>query len=205
MPNPRFLLLPLVLAVLVSPAISPFAAEDSADVDEPTVTSLDVRVENEGLVASFRLAGLFDDEFRRRLASGLPTDVEYRWVLERDRRGWFDSDRAEGRLLVTALYNAVTEEYRVDFKRDGELVASQVVREPEALRVAMTERTVPIASLASLDPEERLRLRLRAELGTRTVFLFIPRTRATDWAETQRFRVRDLVRAGGARESADQP
>ena len=174
------------------------AAADGSSTAEPVVRDLAVEIVDDQVTASFRLDGLFDEAFRRRLASGLPTDVVYRWVLERDRRAWFDSNRAEGRLQVIALYNAVTEEYRVDFKRDGELESSRVVREDDVLRAAMTELTIPVAPIEGLDLDERLRLRLRAELGTRTVLLFIPRTRATDWAESARFRLAERIEPPGA-------
>ena len=182
------------LLLIGFPVLLPsFASGDDVGGSEPTIERLVVEVADGQITASFRLDGLFDDAFRRRLASGLPTDVVYRWVLERDRRAWFDTSRAEGRWQVVALYNAVTEEYRIDFKRDGELVSSRVVRELDVLRAAMTEITVPVVATDGLDPDERLSLRVRAELGTRTVLLFIPRTRATDWHESRRFRLAGLV------------
>lgn len=184
--------LSVLLVVGFSAMVPTFAAGDDDAGSAPAVERLALEVADDQITASFRLDHLFDEAFRRRLASGLPTDVVYRWVLERDRRAWFDTSRAKGRLQVIALYNAVTEEYRVDFKRDGELVSSQVVRDDGPLRAAMTEVSVPIAAVDGLDPDERLRLRLRAELGTRTMLLFIPRTRATDWAESARFRLADL-------------
>lgn len=163
--------------------------------DEAEVRELAVRVEAGRILASFRLDNAFDEELQRRIDSGLPTDLVYRFELRRDRRSWFDASEAKGSLQVITMYNAVTSEYLVNFKHDGSLVESRVVRDPEALRDAMTHMAeFPVFTTDGLEQGARLRLQVRAELGTRTVLAFIPRTRATDWAESGRF---TLPSAGG--------
>lgn len=163
--------------------------------DEAEVRDLAVKVEDGRILASFRLDNAFDDALRRRIDSGLPTDLVYRFSLERDRRSWFDASEAAGRLQVIAMYNAVTGEYLVNFKHDGNLVESRIVREQSELKKAMTEMVdFPVFSTEGLDPDVRLQLEVRAELGTRTILAFIPRTRATDWAKSVRF---TLAKAGG--------
>jgi len=49
-----------------------------------------------------------------------------------------------------------------------------------------------VFSVEGLNPQLRLQVRVRAELGTRTVFFFIPKTIHTDWAESGTFRLVDL-------------
>lgn len=158
-----------------------------------------LRVESAGgqLMVDFQLIGAFDAELQRRIDSGLPTALVYELELLRARRSFFDKSLAAGELQVIAMYNALTREYLVNFKHDGNLIFSKVVREPAELRKAMTE----IAALPAfpVDPEweeEKLQLRVRAELGTGTAFFFIPHTLRTEWAETAGFRPRDLPGSG---------
>ena len=177
----------LVIAVLWTAWVS---AQESSG--EARITDLEIRVAEQQLYASFRLEGAFDDSFQRRIESGLPTEFVFELSLDRDRRTWFDQSVAWGRLKVIAMYNAVTGEYLVNFWRDGDLTESRVVREPEEVRRAMTEMIdLPIFSVEGRDPQERLRLRVRAELGTRNLLAFIPRTLHTSWAESRRFQLAD--------------
>ncbi|MEM1201674.1 MAG: DUF4390 domain-containing protein [Acidobacteriota bacterium] len=159
---------------------------------EARISDLEIRLANQQLFASFRLDGAFDESFERRIESGLPTDLVFELSLEKDRRTWFDQSVASGRLKVIAMYNAVTGEYLINFWRDGDLTHSRVVRDADELRRAMTEFSdLPAFEVEGRDPEERLRLRVRAELGTRTLLAFIPRTLHTSWAESRRFRLGD--------------
>lgn len=160
---------------------------------EAGIRELDLQLEGNQALISLRLENAFNQEFQQRIESGLPTDLTFRFVLERDRRTWFDKTVARGSLQVIAMYNAVTSEYLVNFKKDGNLIESRVLRDQEELRSAMTELSqFPMFSMSGRDPQERLQLRVRAELGTRMFLAFIPRTVATDWAKTQPFRIRDL-------------
>ena len=161
---------------------------------EAGIQDLRIKIEDNQVLTTFRLINAFDDDFRRRIDSGLPTDLVFRFKLERDRRSWFDQSVATGRLQVIAMYNAVTSEYLVNFKHDGNLIESRVVRDPDELYKAMTQLTdFPIFSIAGRNPQERLQLKVRAELGTGMVLAFIPRTLATEWAKTDRFRIADLA------------
>ena len=158
------------------------------------IQDLDLKIERDQALVTFRLTNAFNEDFQRRIDSGLPTDLVFRFVLEKDRKSWFDTSVARGSLQVIAMYNAVTSEYLVNFKQDGSLIESRVVRDPDELRTAMTELAdFPVFSLAGRDPQERLQLRVRAELGTRMMMAFIPRTVATEWTKTDHFRIADLA------------
>jgi len=70
---------------------------------------------------------------------------------------------------------------------DGHCLAKLQVDRFEDLRDVMTVvEKVPAFSLVGRQGD-RLRVRVRAELGTRTILFFIPTTRTTDWAESNRF------------------
>ena len=73
---------------------------------------------------SFKLLGALDDNLRKRLESGLPTSLTFDFQLVRTRKSWFDKSVDDGTLQVTAMYNAVTREYLINFKHDGNLIDS---------------------------------------------------------------------------------
>jgi hypothetical protein len=179
------------LLLISFPGLPPVAAQGGADA---RIEGVEAKVEGGQLLASFRLAGGFGEELQKRIDSGLPTSLVYEFELVRARRSFFDKALAGGELRVIAMYNALTREYLVNFKHDGNLIGSKVLREPAELRQAMTEiAALPAFPIGQRSRDERLQLRVRAELGTGTVFFFIPHTLRTDWAETASFRLRDLA------------
>ena len=68
---------------------------------------------------------------------------------------------------------------------DGKLVESRVVHDAAELQNAMTLfEDLAVAGVEILPEEGRIRLRVRALLGSKTVMSFIPRDIHTDWAES---------------------
>jgi hypothetical protein len=154
-----------------------------------------LRLDGPRILLSFELDGVFDDDFQRRIDSGLPTGFTVRFELLRDRKWWFDNTLDTGSLQVDAMYNAVNREYLINYKHDGSLIESRLVREPDELRRAMTEFTdFPVFSLAGQEARTRLQVRVRAELGPKTVLFFIPRQVRTEWVATRMF---DSATEGG--------
>lgn len=161
---------------------------------KPAIVGLDTRMADDQVLVSFILRGAYDASMARRVDSGLPTGFDYRLRLVRDRKGWFDSTIDASTLQVMAMYNAVTREYLVNYKQNGNLVESRVVRDTASLRRALTQ----IDALTAFDlgtvprevRERRLKVQVRAELGTGTFLFFIPTTQTTDWAESDTVRDR---------------
>ena len=92
------------------------------------------------------------------------------------------------------MYNAVSRQYLINFKHDGSLIESRVVKDLAELEAALTElESFPVFSTEGKNPRQRLKARVRAELRTKTVFFFIPSTVDTDWAETRKFRLREEI------------
>jgi hypothetical protein len=179
-----------LLAAIAVPSFGPAAAQGQADA---RIEGVEVKAEGSQLLVGFRLTGGFGEELQKRIDSGLPTSLVYELELLRSRRSFFDKAVAGGELRVIAMYNALTREYLVNFKHDGNLIGSKVLRDPAELRQAMTEIAgLPAFPMGQRSRDERFQLRVRAELGTGTVFFFIPHTLRTDWAETAAFRLRDL-------------
>ncbi len=170
-----------------------------AVAERPAIDDLKVAIGNQQISITMELENAFDVELRERLASGLPTELTYRFALYRDRKRWFDADLAKSSYQVIAMYNAVSREYLVNYKHDGKLTETRVVRDLLELERAMTMLDrVPVFDLTSLRPKvregaqgSRLLVRARAELGSgRWLFLF-PTTRTTEWVRSRKFRLPD--------------
>jgi hypothetical protein len=161
------------------------APAGAADLVIPQVDVVGAYVE-----ATFHLEGGFDEVFQARLDSGLPTGFVYRFELQRDRKHWWDDKLREATVEVVAMYNAVGQEYLVNFKHDGRLVESRLVRSRPELAAALTRfDRVRLFDLAALPRRTRLLVKGRAELGSRTLLSFIPINLNTDWADSRKFRV----------------
>lgn len=168
--------------------VEPCLAEDAKL--PARISNLKLRLDGAQVLVSFKLENAFDETLRKRIDSGIPTGFDYSFQLVRDRKTWFDTDVDRGRLRVDAMYNAVTREYLINIRRDGDLIESKVVRDPDELRKALTEfDAFPAFKVEGKATSQRLSVRLRAELGTQQIFFFIPKKLTTSWIETRRFQI----------------
>lgn len=190
--RPPVLLLPaaVLAAALLLPA-------PPVDADRHTLSDLRVRVEGNLARVDFALDGAFTPSFVERLESGLPASLVYQLELFRDQQ-WFDDSLDRVRLHVAAMYDAATRGYLINYKLDGELVESRMVRELEDVERAMTRiEDLPAFELDPYPRDWRLLIRARAVLGARTVLFFIPARVKTDWRESRKFRsLNELPEAG---------
>jgi len=191
LPKPPAVLLfrvmtPLLAALVLSLAVtSPLSAE-------PHLADLRVALVDGNIEVSFQLREAYSEETFERIRTGLPTGFEYQFRLDRDRKRWFDASLASSSLQVVAMYNAVTQEYLINYKLDGELIESRVAREPKALELALTRfEGISIFVLSGASADDRLLVRARADLGSKTGFLFLPTRVTTDWHKSRKFRPAD--------------
>lgn len=153
--------------------------------EPPEIQGLHAHRQGDTWMVSFELRGAFDEPFLERLQSGLPTELRYVLHIERP-RWWIDQNLGRTTLQVVAMYNAVTEEFLVNYKLDGRLIDSRVVTDADELETAMTMiNALPAFELESPIPERGV-LRVRAVLGSKHLLFLFPRTIATNWA---RFRL----------------
>lgn len=173
----------LVCVLVVSAAAwAPAAAAQPADLSE-----FEVRVDDNLARLDFHLEGAFSEEFVDQVESGLPTGFIYRLELLKDRQ-WFDRRLDTSELQVVAMYDAANRGYLVNYKLDGKLVESRMVRRLDELEAAMTEiEDLPAFSLAEYPRSWRLLVRARAASGARSGFL-VPDRPITDWVESRKFR-----------------
>ncbi|MEM6703447.1 MAG: DUF4390 domain-containing protein [Acidobacteriota bacterium] len=172
----RFALFCLLLAL----------SQAGAQAKDARISDLLVTQEGSSLLVSFQLLDGLTEELVERIESGLPTGFSYRVRVERPRRWWLNKTVVASELQVVAMYNAITREYLINYKHDGKLIESRVVKSLEDLEREMTiVHEMAFVNLEE-DPDARLTMRLRAELGSRTILGFIPATIRTDSAVSRR-------------------
>jgi hypothetical protein len=170
------------LALLFLLAALPAAAD-------PRIRGLSVRLDGNRVLADLRLEGAFDRRFRDRVDSGLPTSILYRFELDRDRKRWYDRKLEGTTLEAMAVYDAVARTYTVHLRLGDKLIESRTVKDHPALAAALGHiQGVPVFTLGPTGNRQRMLVKVRAELGTRTFLSLIPMTLATDWVESAKFR-----------------
>ncbi len=159
---------------------------------EPRLTDVRVALADGRVSVSCELRDALTDSMMERIATGLPTGFSFQFRLDRDRKRWFDASLGKSTLEIVAMYNAVTSEYLVNFKLDGKLIESRVVRDRDGLERAMTRiESVPVFELAQIESRDRMLVRVRADLGSKPGFLFLPTRISTGWHRSRKFRPND--------------
>jgi hypothetical protein len=179
-------------ALGIAGALAIVAPAAAAAVSEPRIVELRIVVDGVQVLAGFRLEDGFSQGLLERIQSGLPTGLTYELELACDRKRWVDDVLDDARLEVVAMFNAVTREYLVNTKLEGKLVDSRTLRDTGDLERAMTVFTaLPVFTIEESCARERYLVRVRVELGTGQWLGFIPVLKATDWAESNKVRVRN--------------
>ena len=155
-------------------------------IAKASLTAPVISLEGNQLAVTFRLENAFDEEVIRRIESGLPTGFDFKLKLVRTHARWFDNTLEETVLQVVAMYNAVNREYLVNFKQNGKLTGSRMVRDQEELEAAMTRfEEVVVFNLDEQPADDRLVVRIRAILGSRNILAFIPTKTTSDQVESR--------------------
>ncbi len=185
--------LPRTLVVALLPALLlTLVAAAPARADDPQIHGLKVQLDGRRVMVDFVLTDGFDDDLIERVSSGLPTSIVYELELMRDRKRWFDRPLESSTVQVVAMFDARAREYLVNYKLDGKLVESRMARDLDELRTAMTEfDQLPAFTLEPLARRSRLLVKVRALLGSKTLFSFIPTRVNTEWRESPKFRPPD--------------
>lgn len=164
-------------------------ASSAVLADDPKIHGLKATMDGHRVMLDFVMTDAFDHDIVDRVSSGLPTSFTYEIELAKDRKRWFDRSLGHSELQVIAMFDAVTREYLVNYKLDGKLVESRMVRSLEELRQAMTHfDDIPAFTLEPLPGRFRMLVKVRALLGTHSLFALIPTRIATDWKESNKFR-----------------
>lgn len=141
-------------------------------------------IRGEGLLVGFRVEKAFDDDIAQAIETGLEVSFRYNIELRRVRRGWFDSKTASRRIETTVAYDNLTKHYSLTREIDGEIHATQVVDNPEAMRRFMTTfESLPLFDVSFMEPNEEYYLRVNGVMRDRNVLLLIPWDVGADWRE----------------------
>jgi len=157
--------------------------------DKPHLSELHIALEGRRVEASFELIDGFTEELFERIQTGLASGFTFQFILSRDQKLGFENKLDSSTLEVTAMYNAVTREYLVNYKQDGKLIDSRIAHDREELEGAMTRFSdLTVFHLGDFKSNKRISVRARAELGSKTTLLIIPTRIKTDWVRSRRFR-----------------
>ncbi|MCH9651774.1 MAG: DUF4390 domain-containing protein [Deltaproteobacteria bacterium] len=160
----------------------------AADAPKPRIAGLSVSFEGPQVIVSFGLRHAFQSGLRERIESGLSTSVIYDIQLVRDRKWWLNRKVLSSQLEVTAKYDVLTLEYRLNFKLNGKLIDSKIFQDLGLLERAMSQVVdLPAFVVERGENRREITLRVRADLGSRTIMSLIPTRITTDWAESRRF------------------
>lgn len=179
----------VTLALVLAVDVAVPGADGQEAGGEPRLAAVTVVVDGNLARVGFRLENAVTPDFVERLESGLPTGFVYRLQLLKDRKRWFDRAVDESTLQVFAMYDAATRGYLVNYKLDGKLIESRLVRALPDLERAMTEiEALPAFELQGLPRSWRLLVRVQADVGARTLLGVLPSRAVTDWRESEKFR-----------------
>lgn len=131
---------------------------------------------------SFRMADAFSEEVERAVASGLPVSFRFTVQLKKVRIAWLNKKVVVRRIRTTVTYDNLTERYKLSREIDGEIDATEMVSDPEAMRRFMvTVESLALFDTSLLEPNGEYYLRVKGVIRDRNLFLFIPWDVGSGW------------------------
>jgi hypothetical protein len=159
------------------------ASAQAARAGAPALADLRVARNDEMYVASCRLEGGLTPGILEEIAAGLETTIEYRLNVCRRRAGWPDQVIAKRRVACTVRHDALTRQYTLTRRIDGDLQDSRVSGDDAAMREFLTVLDgVPLVKAEDLSDGAEYYLRAKSTLGLIWRFYLIPWPFDTSWA-----------------------
>ncbi|MFQ5877512.1 MAG: DUF4390 domain-containing protein [Acidobacteriota bacterium] len=158
------------------------AVSGSALADGPTLE--DVRAVRDGdtIRAFARLQGGLTPKILDEIAAGLETTIGYRLHLYRRRPGLPDQALIKDRIRHTVRRDALTREYSLTRRVNGEVQQTRVTSDEREMREFMTVLDgVPLGGADLLSSGQDYYLKAKAELGLVWRFYLIPWPLDTAW------------------------
>ena len=163
-------------------ALCAIASLRTAGADAPSLADLKVLRQGEAYVAAARLEGGLTPELLEEIAAGLETTIEYRLHVCRRRTGWLDQVLVKRRVACTVRHDALTRQYTLTRRIDGDLQDTRVTADPSAMREFLTTlQGVPLIKAAELPAGEECYLKAKSTLGVVWRFYLIPWPFDTAW------------------------
>ena len=156
----------------------------SATASAAEIVDLVPVIRGDGILVGFRVEEAFDEETLQAIETGLEVSFRYNVELRRARRAWFDNKAASRRIQTTVAYDNLTKHYSLTREIDGEIDATEVVDNPEAMRRFMTTfESLRLFDVSFMQPNEEYYLRVNGVMRDRNVLLLIPWDVGADWRE----------------------
>jgi hypothetical protein len=146
----------------------PLAA--SAQTIQVTPLTRDDRV-----LVTFRLTGVFNDDVRAAIHSGMTITFIYDVELRRGASLWIDRTMASSTVSASVRYDNLTRRYHVTRRWDGRMERVEVLEREEDVRDWLTNfDKLSLFSNATLEPNAEYYLRVRARTTPRNAAFVWP-------------------------------
>ena len=156
----------------------------SSTISAAEIVELVPVIRSEGILVSFSVENAFDEDIAQAIDSGLEVSFRYNVELKRVRRAWLDKKEASRRIRTTVAYDNLTKRYSLTRAIDGEIDATELVDNPDAMRRFMTSfESLLLFDVSSMEPNEEYYLRVNGVMRVTNVLLLIPRNVGADWRE----------------------
>ena len=166
----------------VPAALLILAATASAPMGPPALTELAVTRQGSDYFAACRLVDGLSLGMLEEIEAGIETTLNYRLQLYRRRPGLPDQPLVRRVVECGVHHDALTRQYTLTRRLDGELVETHVTSRPEEMRAFLTTlHGIPVARAAELTAGAEYYLRARCDLGLVWRFYLIPWRLNTDW------------------------
>jgi hypothetical protein len=171
------LALPAAALLVLSAAFRPAAAE-------PALADLTSEFRDGALVFSVRLVDGLSPDHLAGIESGIETTVEYRVQAYQRRAGMPDDLIVRRRIECVVHRDALTRQYQLTRRVDGELVERRVTADAGEMTDFLTRlAAVPVARRDEIPPGVDRYLRVRSDLGLIWRFYLIPWPLTTGWVK----------------------
>lgn len=186
---------PLILiAIWLAAAAAPLA-------EPPVIDDLEVHLDGDVYVASAHLQGGLPAERIEEIDAGLEITIAYRLNVYRERSGLPNPSVSKLRIECTVQHDALTRQYTLTRRIDGELQEKKVTPDDDEMRRFMTVLDrLPVATAEEILPGESHYIKARADLGLVWRFYMIPWRQRTPWMQVPI----DTRKANGQEVSGDE-
>jgi hypothetical protein len=174
-----------VRPALLASALLALSAAFRPAAAEPALADLTTGYHEGALVFSVHLVDGLSPDHLDGIESGIETTVEYRVQAYRRRSGMPDDLIVRRRIECVVHRDALTRQYLLTRRVDGELVERRVTADAVEMTDFLTRlAALPIARRDEIPPGEDLYLRARSDLGLIWRFYLIPWPLTTGWVKT---------------------
>ena len=170
--SPR--LFSLIFLLLFLPAGQPFASGAE-------ITNIVVKNDGEDLFIDLTVQGVFTNEMKKALLSGIPVSFTFIVILCKANDFWFDKKVASTTTSHKIQYDALKDEYRII--RSWEKIGPLMVKNFDKAALLMSQiASLKIIPYTRLKKGEQYQLRVKSELNeTEFPFAVFPWEFETDW------------------------